>query len=345
MPQVGALGSVATPQSSATADAGGQADRTGAESPTSEAFSTGTFTLVDAEGEFIEVVGAAALRSTFERIFSAKHLSPGQILVLWEANKSARHAIGRSFGAGTLSEAVERVQAARAARAEPPAGPAAPGRAAETPAPGEAGNTPEQSEGLEPAPAARQTQAADTEERSDAEPSTVQRGPAESAEWCEPPAAATPHNVEPVPTPNGAAPPVAVARERTGDEQREGVGAKPRAPRPQRSSQTRAKSPAAVDSLDDPSAAIARANGRDFPSAAPELVLTIAPGWGDQKVFQQYRAALIAAHNRSNGNASEIMRFRLVNTAVETRLRAKLPERIAEIDAIYALAPLAEEKR
>jgi hypothetical protein len=39
------------------------------------------------------------------------------------------------------------------------------------------------------------------------------------------------------------------------------------------------------------------------------------------------------------------MRFRLVNTAVETRLRAKLSERIAEIDASYALAPLPEEKR
>jgi hypothetical protein len=138
---------------------------------------------------------------------------------------------------------------------------------------------------------------------------------------------------------------IPIARERADDKQREGVGAKPRPPQPQRSSQTRAKSPPAVDSLDDPSPAIARANGRALPSEAPDLVLTIDPGWGDQKVFQQYRAALIAAHNRSNGNASEIMRFRLVNTAVETRLRAKLSERIAEIDAIYALAPLPEEKR
>jgi hypothetical protein len=35
-------------------------------------------------------------------------------------------------------------------------------------------------------------------------------------------------------------------------------------------------------------------------------------------------------------------RFRAANAAVEARLREKLPERIADIEAIYALAPLPE---
>ena len=66
--------------------------------------------------------------------------------------------------------------------------------------------------------------------------------------------------------------------------------------------------------------------------------MTIDPGWGDQKVLRHYRAALIAVHNRTSGNASEIARFREANAAVETRLRQKLAERVVEIDAIYDLA-------
>jgi len=46
-----------------------------------------SFTLADAEGGFIEVTGAEALRSEFERIFFDKHLAPGQILGLWESER------------------------------------------------------------------------------------------------------------------------------------------------------------------------------------------------------------------------------------------------------------------
>jgi hypothetical protein len=55
-------------------------------------------------------------------------------------------------------------------------------------------------------------------------------------------------------------------------------------------------------------------------------------------VLRHYRAALIAVHNRTSGQASEIARFREANAAVETRLRQKLAGRMVEIDAIYDLA-------
>ncbi len=78
-----------------------------------------SFTLANAEGEFIEVVGGAALRAEWERIFAAKHLSPDQIRVLWEANKAARAAIERLFGAEVLEMAAERLRATAAAGEEP----------------------------------------------------------------------------------------------------------------------------------------------------------------------------------------------------------------------------------
>ena len=52
-----------------------------------------------AEGGFIKVSGTEALRSEFERLFCDKHLSPDQILGLWESNEAARAAIERWFGA------------------------------------------------------------------------------------------------------------------------------------------------------------------------------------------------------------------------------------------------------
>jgi hypothetical protein len=57
-----------------------------------------SFTLANAEGEFVEVVGGAALRAEWERIFAAQHLSPDQIRALWEANEVARAAIARLLG-------------------------------------------------------------------------------------------------------------------------------------------------------------------------------------------------------------------------------------------------------
>src|SRR5580700_8540074 len=71
------------------------------------------------------------------------------------------------------------------------------------------------------------------------------------------------------------------------------------------------------------------------PYAASDHCLRIEPGWGEQRVFRHYRAALIAIHNQNSGKASEIVRFREANAAVEARLRGKLPQWMTEIDAIF----------
>jgi hypothetical protein len=78
-----------------------------------------SFTLADAEGGFIEVIGAEELRSEFERIFFDKHLAPGQILGLWESNDPARAAIERLYGAEALDPAAKRMIWALAARQQP----------------------------------------------------------------------------------------------------------------------------------------------------------------------------------------------------------------------------------
>src|SRR5579859_6922924 len=56
------------------------------------------YILIDADGAFIEVVGADALRAGFEQILFDKHLSPDQIVGVWESNEAARSTIERSFG-------------------------------------------------------------------------------------------------------------------------------------------------------------------------------------------------------------------------------------------------------
>jgi hypothetical protein len=78
-----------------------------------------SFTLANAEGGFIEVTGAEALHSEFERIFFDKHLAPGQILGLWESNDRARAAIERLFGAEALDPAAEHMRSAQAVRQQP----------------------------------------------------------------------------------------------------------------------------------------------------------------------------------------------------------------------------------
>jgi hypothetical protein len=209
--------------------AGSEAGTAAADLPREE-----SFTLANAEGEFVEVVGGAALRAEWQRIFAAKHLSPDQIRALWDANKAARAAIERLFGAEALEMAAERLRAAAAGTEEPA------GRTMTRP---------------------RQSPAA----------------PAKS---------------------NGSSPP------------------------------------------DSTKPAPGQAGGaiKHQSIAGPALGLTIDPGWGEQKVLRHYRAALIAVHNRTSGQASEIARFREANAAVETRLRQKLAGRMVEIDAIYHLA-------
>jgi hypothetical protein len=183
------------------------------------------FTLVDAEGAFIEVIGAEALRSEFERVFFNKHLSPDQVLGLWESNEEARLAIERLFGAEVLGAAAERLQSAQT---------------------GDTG--------------AQTPQGAGGELKSNG-----------------------------LSLPSGATPTSAPAGRRAG------------------------KHPSVADA---------------------ELLLEIDPTWGDEKVFRYYRAALITLQNKHSAQAPEIARFRNANTAVETRLRMKLPHRMPEIDAI-----------
>jgi hypothetical protein len=71
-----------------------------------------SFTLVDADGEFVEIAGADALRLAFERLFFDPHLPPAQILGLWESNEGARSVIARVFGSAALDPAEARLRAA-----------------------------------------------------------------------------------------------------------------------------------------------------------------------------------------------------------------------------------------
>ena len=171
------------------------------------------------------------MRAAFERLMFDQHLSPGQILGLWESNEAARQAIERLFGPEVLEGAAERVRLVPAVRAE---------QAKETAAP----------------------------ER---------------------------HSRDVSPKLNGSVPPSDVK------------------PTPVRAGQRTSKQDSVAD---------------------PGLALMIDPGWGDQRVFRLYRAALVAVHNQYSGQVPEIARFRDANAAVEARLREKLPERMIEIDAI-----------
>jgi hypothetical protein len=75
-----------------------------------------SFTLAGADGGFIDVVGAEALRSEFERLFFDPTLSLDQILGMWESNEQAREAIEQLFGPEALASAVERARSAESER-------------------------------------------------------------------------------------------------------------------------------------------------------------------------------------------------------------------------------------
>jgi hypothetical protein len=111
--------SAATTVSAVIEGAGGiEAEVSGVAAPDAAAPETAaqeSFALADAEGGFIEVTGAEALRSEFERIFFDGLLSRDQILGLWESNEEARLAIERLFGAEALEAAAERQRSAHAA--------------------------------------------------------------------------------------------------------------------------------------------------------------------------------------------------------------------------------------
>jgi hypothetical protein len=69
------------------------------------------------------------------------------------------------------------------------------------------------------------------------------------------------------------------------------------------------------------------------------LFLNVDPTWGIQKVFHHYRVALTALCDQSRGK-DEIAEFRQANLNLEQRLRAKLPNRVKSLVAIYRKAGL-----
>jgi hypothetical protein len=71
-----------------------------------------SFTLADADGGFVDITGAGALRLAFEQLFFGPHLPPGQILGLWESNADARGVIKRVFGSAALDPAEARLRTA-----------------------------------------------------------------------------------------------------------------------------------------------------------------------------------------------------------------------------------------
>ena len=178
-----------------------------------------SFTLADADGGFVEIAGADALRPAFERLFFDPHLPPAQILGLWESNEDARGEITRVYGSAALDSVEALLRVASSQYEE--------GRAERRSATGRSGRP-----------------------RSRARRSRLQ---------------------------NGAALP-----------------------------QT-------------------------------ELVLQIDPSWPQERVFQHYRARLETLQ-KGAANATTFVDFREANRTVEAQLRASLPQRIEELDAIYAWA-------
>jgi hypothetical protein len=69
-----------------------------------------TFTLVDADGVLIEVIGRDALRAGFERLVFDKHLSPEHVAGVWESNEPTRQAIEHLFGPEALVDAEEHLK-------------------------------------------------------------------------------------------------------------------------------------------------------------------------------------------------------------------------------------------
>lgn len=179
-----------------------------------------TYALVDADGVVIEIAGPEALRTEFEGLFFDKHLSPDQVIGVWESNEPARQAIEGLFGFEVLAQAREHLRSG--------------------------GGSSRALGGDQPEVASCET-AADHEE-------------------------STP--------------------------------------------------------------AVASEPGRT-------LALEISPAWGIQKIFHHYRAGLTALTYDQAQDKSMIAGFRAANIAVEEHLRAKLPRRMREVDAIYQRAGLA----
>jgi hypothetical protein len=66
-----------------------------------------------------------------------------------------------------------------------------------------------------------------------------------------------------------------------------------------------------------------------------DLRVDIDPTWGTQKIFHRYREAVERYALNFRATGSEITEFRQVNAAIESRLQARLPEQMAQLNARY----------
>ena len=265
-----------------------------------------SFTLADADGGFLDVSGAEALRAEFERLFFNPHLSPDQILGLWESNNQARVAIARLYGRAVLAPAEKRLEAARQERAQQ--------RKYRVSAngDGDALSTPPV-----PEPMAGRLRRRCAVQRPRALPrdaTTRRSGKPVSKEGDTGPAApaARPAAAPPETGTGNASQPT-----RAGEENR---GAEPGSPRTE---------PHRPD----------LGAGDTPPALVAGLALGINPSWGEQRVFRHYRARLAALQGNGADKGSDIARFRTANRALETRLRQKLPGLMQQIDALYGGDP------
>ena len=266
------------------------------------------FTLADAEGGFVEVTGAAALEAAFERLFLDPHLSPDQIIGLWESNEAARAAIERRCGPAALAPAKERLEAAQEARARQ--------RDDRAPANSDGGallipSVPEPASGRVRRRWAVQRPKAlrrDATTRRLRKPVAKEGDPAPAA-----------------PAANLPAPPAETAAGNRSASKATPPGAENRGAEPG-SPPTEPHRPG-LDGGDAPRAPV------------PGLALGIDPSWGDQRVFRHYRARLAAFQGNGAGEPSDIAGFRVANSALEARLRRKLPGLMQQIDARYGDPP------
>jgi hypothetical protein len=69
--------------------------------------------------------------------------------------------------------------------------------------------------------------------------------------------------------------------------------------------------------------------------ATVDLKVEIYSTWGIQKTFYRYREALEHYALKTRATASRITEFRQANEAIESRLQASLPERMAQLSERY----------
>jgi hypothetical protein len=77
-------------------------------SPDNATEKASSYSLIEAEGNVIEVYNLEELREAFERLFTDPYLSADQITGRWESNELARQQLTEAFGPAVLEEARHR---------------------------------------------------------------------------------------------------------------------------------------------------------------------------------------------------------------------------------------------